>query len=86
MMWDNDYAWGAWLAMSVGMVAFWALLAVVVVALVRGMRDDRPRGNDAVRLLDERFARGEIEEGEFRRQRELLRSTSGSASRTASTR
>jgi len=71
MMWDNDYGWGTWLAMSVGMVAFWTLLAVIVVALVRGMRDDRPR---------------ESEEGEFQHRRELLRSTSSSESRAARTR
>jgi hypothetical protein len=44
MMWDNDYGWGAWLAMSIGMVAFWALIVVVLVAVVRSLRDDSPPG------------------------------------------
>jgi putative membrane protein len=79
MMWDNGYGWGAWLAMTVGMVAFWALIAVAVVAVVRSMRDDnprdvRPRDDAAARLLDERFARGDIDEQEYRTRRELLRS------------
>jgi putative membrane protein len=74
MMWDNEYESGAWLAMSVGMVAFWGLLVVVVVAVVRGMRDDRPRGDEARRLLDERFALGEIDEQEYRARRDLLAS------------
>ena len=74
MMWDNDYGWGAWLAMSVGMVAFWALVVVVIVAGVRSLRDDSPQGDQASRLLDERFARGDIDEQEYRTRRELLRS------------
>ena len=74
MMWDNDYGWGAWLAMSAGMVAFWALVAVAVVAVVRSTRDDRPSGDEANRLLDERFARGDIDEQEYQARRDLLRS------------
>lgn len=72
MMWDNEYGWGTWLAMSVGMVAFWALLAVAVVAVVRSTQSERPRGDEATRLLDERFARGDIDEQEYRTRRELL--------------
>jgi putative membrane protein len=74
MMWDSDYGWGAWLAMSVGMVAFWALVVVVLVAVVRSLRDDSPQSDQANRLLDERFARGDIDEQEYRTRRELLRS------------
>jgi putative membrane protein len=79
MMWSNDYGWGAWLTMTVGMVAFWALVAVAVVAVIRSMHDDNPRDlsprdNAAARLLDERFARGDIDEPEYRTRRELLRS------------
>lgn len=79
MMWDNGYGWGAWLAMTVGMVAFWALIAVAVVAVVRSMRDDKPRDlsprdDAAARLLDERFARGDIDEQEYRARRDLLHS------------
>ena len=74
MMWDDNYGWGAWLAMSVAMVAFWALVVVVVVAVVRSLRDDSPGGDQARRLLDERFARGDIDEQEYRTRRELLRS------------
>jgi uncharacterized membrane protein len=52
--------------MSVGMVAFWALVAVVLVAVVRSLRDDSPRGDQACRLLDERFALGDIDEQEHK--------------------
>ena len=78
MMWyGDDPGWGGWLLMSFGMVAFWALVAVAVVALVRGMRDSGPRstaGHDARKLLDERFARGEIDEAEYKARRDLLSS------------
>ena len=77
MMWDDDYGWGAWLAMSVGMVAFWALVVVVIVAGVRSLRDDSPQGDQASRLLDERFARGDIDEQEYRTRRALLLLHSG---------
>ena len=72
-MWHYDDGWGSWAAMSIGMVAFWVLVAVIVVAVVRSLRDDgrRPRG-DALQVLDERFARGDIDEQEYRTRRELL--------------
>jgi putative membrane protein len=74
MMWDNDYGWGAWLAMTVGMVAFWALIAVVAIAVVRSMRANSGRRDEAARLLETRFAQGDIDEQEFRARRDLLRS------------
>lgn len=77
MMWyGNDPGWAGWLLMTFGMLAFWALVAVAVVALVRGMRDDggRRQTPDAGprQLLDERFARGDIDADEYRERRELL--------------
>lgn len=82
MGWDHG-AWGAggWLLMSLMMVLFWGGLAALVVWLVRSSRDDRPQRPDtapssvqhADEVLAERFARGEIDEDEFTRRRELLR-------------
>jgi len=68
MMWGNGTGWGGWLIMSITMVAFWALVLFGIVALFRG-RDpatlqDRPQ-RDARRILDERFARGEIDAEEY---------------------
>jgi putative membrane protein len=55
------------------MLALWALVAWVVVTLVRqGNRRERSAG-DAHSWLEERFARGEIEDDEYRRRRELIR-------------
>jgi putative membrane protein len=88
MMW-NDGSWGAssWLLMSLMMLIFWGGLAVLVVWLVRGSRSNstRPTGEQtattarADEVLAERFARGEIDEAEFTRSRDVLHSTGGRA-------
>lgn len=76
MMWWSDWGWGAWLAMSLMMLAFWGLVAWLVVALVRGPGRDGwwGRSESARDVLDERFAKGEIDENEYRQRRELLSS------------
>jgi putative membrane protein len=71
-MWVWHSGWG-WFWMSLVMIAFWALVAWVVVTLLRQGGGPRDGGTDAQALLDERFARGEIDEGEYRRRRELIR-------------
>ena len=74
--------WGLWLLMSLAMLVFWGILAWAVVNIVRhnnAHRDGRSQspagtgGSDALRILDERFARGEIETDEYTRRRELLK-------------
>jgi len=75
MMYWNGMGWGGWIVMTVTLVAFWALVAAGVLALIRSGRSDSPpydRGKDARQLLDERFARGEIDEEDYNRRRELL--------------
>jgi putative membrane protein len=69
--------WG-WFAASVGMVLFWALLIILIVLLVRMLnRGSRlPHIPDDVppeQTLAERFARGEIDEDEYRRRLTVLR-------------
>ena len=75
MWWGSDgWSWGDWLAMSLMMVAFWALVVFAIVALVRsrhehdGVRDGRKPAD----ILAERFARGEIDEAEFDQRAEAL--------------
>ncbi|MFJ5833714.1 SHOCT domain-containing protein [Streptomyces sp. NPDC093089] len=70
--------WG-WFAMSAGMVLFWGLLITAVVLVFRAL--DRAAGPPARRasavpeqILGERLARGEIDEAEYRRRLEALRS------------
>lgn len=77
MWWYGGPGWAGWLAMALIMIAFWVLVVAAGVAAWRSI--DRGGRRDAVapdpeRLLDERFARGEIDEDEYRHRRELLRS------------
>lgn len=60
MWFDHDLGWGAWLAMSLGMTAFWIVLAALVVAAVRSGRQPLSGRLDAREILARRLARGEI--------------------------
>ena len=76
MGWYHDgTGWGGWLVMLVGMVAFWGLVVWAVVVLFRDTRsdDERSEHHDPLDTLDERFARGEIDETEYRARADVLR-------------
>lgn len=85
MMWDNNATWntGEWIAMSLMMVAFWGLLIVAVVAFIRWSRRDAatPRTassqETAEQLLANRFARGDLDEEDYRRRLAVLASAKG---------
>jgi putative membrane protein len=65
--------WGVliWLASA----AFWILVIAGIVALVRGHGGSSgPSGGSALRLLEERYARGEISREEFFERRSILTS------------
>lgn len=73
MMWEWHSGW-AWFWMGALMLVFWGLVAWVAVTFLR--QADRPRGGngrDAQEILDERYAKGEIEDDEYRRRSELIR-------------
>ncbi|MGZ4680944.1 MAG: SHOCT domain-containing protein [Acidimicrobiales bacterium] len=74
---DGGIGWGGWVAMVVMMVVFWGAIAWVVVTLIRhsGQRAEasRPAGSNPLEILDERFARGEIDDEEYQRRRAVLR-------------
>ena len=82
MFWygNNVSAWG-YAGMGIGMVLFWALIIVGVVALVRysssgSQRDGGPPFTDAPspeEVLAGRFARGEIDETQYRERVAVLR-------------
>ena len=75
MMWGYGTGWGGWLLMTFVMVAFWALVVFAIVALFRGSLRPGPHhtgGANARRILDERFARGEIDAEEYRSRQSLL--------------
>jgi putative membrane protein len=80
----NGYAmsgWG-WLLMTLGMLGFWALVAVLALALLRrpGQPDQQrqpghqPRP-DAEEILAERLARGELDPEEYRQRLQILQET-----------
>lgn len=77
--WDG-WGWGGWALMVVLMVLFWGAIVVGVVALVRYGRErreppppvDQHRPPSALDVLDERFARGEIDADEYAKRRDLL--------------
>jgi putative membrane protein len=77
MWWNGGMGLGGWIVMTLFMVAFWALVIVGIVAIFRGVRDDRPSGaavqRDPMQILDERFARGEIDAEEYRARQDVLR-------------
>jgi putative membrane protein len=73
MYWTNhDLSGWGWVAMMLSMVVFWGLLITLAVVLVRGLNRPAGQADEArpspERLLAERFARGEIDEDEYRRR------------------
>ena len=79
MGWYHDGAgWGGWLVMTIAMIAFWAMVIVAVIVLFRGSRSggeaSSPR-QDPIDILDQRFARGEIDEDEYHARSAVLRTS-----------
>jgi putative membrane protein len=72
--------WAGWLVMASMMVVFWGVVIAAVVWLVHysGHHHDE-RSSDAngseqaLRVLDERLARGDIDAEEYTQRRDLLR-------------
>lgn len=61
-------AWG-WMMMA----AFWLVVIALVIWAVRSTTGSPPRDeNQALRILDERFARGEIDQDEYEERRRVL--------------
>lgn len=96
MMFWYGHDMGGWgyAGMAIGMVLFWALIIVGIVALVRYAGVDQtprylppgslPPGSippanqyDAEQMLAVRFARGEIDESEYRHRLTVLRDHAG---------
>lgn len=70
-------SWGTGMMIAMMIVGLFVLGALVagIVLLFRALsrRDIGARGSNAVDILDERFARGDIERDEYERHRDLLR-------------
>lgn len=79
MMYDG-WGWGGWVLMTLVMVLFWAAVITAIVLAVRYITGGSHRtagnfgsGRAAEDVLAERFARGEIDDDEYRRRMMLLR-------------
>jgi putative membrane protein len=80
----NGYAmsgWG-WLFMTLGMLGFWALVAVLALALLRrpGPSHQRPPRDQqpppgAEEILAQRLAHGELDPDEYRQRLQTLQET-----------
>jgi putative membrane protein len=81
IMFGYGYGMSSWgyACMGIGMVVFWGLLIVGVVALIRFIGRDQdgqqsgPATPTAQHLLAERFARGEISDTEYNDSLAVLR-------------
>jgi len=85
MFWfDHDMSGWGYAGMVIGMVLFWALIIVGIIALIRfstGATKTRslpqlpPYSESPEQVLAARFARGEIDEAEYQQRLAVLRGT-----------
>jgi putative membrane protein len=73
-MWMHNAGWGWWVLMSVGMVAFWALVVYGIVWLARGTPNRSPAEppEPPMTVLDRRLAAGELTVQEYEQRRDAL--------------
>lgn len=72
----HDFGWGWWLVMSIGMIAFWALVIYGIAWLIRGGQSSRAEteapSEPPKEILKRRLAQGEISVEEYRRLADAL--------------
>lgn len=78
MYWDDGGSWFNWFWMIFMMLLVWGGVIAVIVYVVRGgphhhLPPTGPPHGDSERTLAERFARGEIDETEYKQRRAVLR-------------
>lgn len=77
MMYGYSFSWGGMLLMMLSWIFWFALLALLLWALIRWIVEREPRrgqapGPTAAEILRQRYARGEIDEATFERMRQQL--------------
>ena len=82
MFYMHNFGWGWWLLMSIGMVAFWALVIYGIVWLLRGrttdLHEERPREHPD-EILKRRLAQGELSIDEYNQLHAALHAPSREA-------
>ncbi|GAA4553296.1 SHOCT domain-containing protein [Amycolatopsis samaneae] len=71
--WGYDGGWFGGLFMLIAMFLLWGGLVATGVILLRRFARPPDRRGDALKILDERFARGEIDKDEYEQRRAILR-------------
>lgn len=70
----GDWHWGFGFGHWIFGVLFWIVLLLLIVGVVRGLAgaggERRSGGRNAREILEERYARGEIDREEFERKRD----------------
>lgn len=80
-MWDGGWGWGSWTLLTFVVVLFSASVTVLVIAAIRYLADRRGTAasgpvswqKQPEDLLNERLARGEIDDDDYRQHLALLR-------------
>jgi putative membrane protein len=81
-MWhQGGWGFGGWVLMTLAMIVFWAVVITAVVLVIRQLAGGGSHRNlsgagaarTAEDVLAERYARGEIDDDEFRKRVALLR-------------
>ncbi|MHB8378314.1 MAG: SHOCT domain-containing protein [Acidimicrobiales bacterium] len=77
--WGNGgWGWGTWLPMMLMMLILFAVIIGAVLMFTHSWtsrlppHDHSERVSESRRILDERFARGEIDEDEYRKRKDVL--------------
>ena len=73
MTWAVGMSWWMWVLMGLATIGFWVVVVLAVKDLLWSpSTDERPPVEDPLRLLDERFARGEIDAEQYMQAKRLL--------------
>lgn len=74
--WMSNWGWGHMAFGGVVMVVFWGGIILLVVLLARGLGGrDAPSRQSPIDILQERFAKGEIDQKEYDERRRTLSGT-----------